>query len=54
MSPEAEKKRDALLKNKNFIKPRFCRNSKTSYCICKGVLECALIDCSEGSVEAWE
>jgi len=44
-------RRENLLTNKHNIKPRFCVNSPTKFCICKNLEDCCVIECNEGSVE---
>ena len=54
MSPQALKQKEQMLNNKETIKPRMCKYSSTGWCICKTVLECAILDCSEGACIPWE
>ena len=54
MSPAGEAKRRYLMANKQFIKPRRCRNSATGWGICKDVKECATLDCGDCACVPWE
>lgn len=51
MTQQGEMRKRNLIANKETIKPRFCRNSPTQFCICKSLDDCSVIECLEGSVE---
>jgi len=43
-----------LINNNETIKPKGCKYSRTGYCICKTVTDCAILTCEEGAIAPWE
>lgn len=54
MSLQGESMRRYLLDNKDLIKPKLCKHSRTNYGIAHNVLECAVLTCEDCACDFWE